>query len=70
MNNKVYSVNIEFCMVRELEDRSSVNTAITTRYKTLTIPHEDFQKASTDIEKDINRLINKYHKKYEFKLEK
>ena len=69
MSNETYTLNFEFCIFRIVENGTSVNTAITTDYEMITIPHKDFQDVSDLIIKDIRKLMNKYRIKYQFQID-
>jgi len=67
MNNTTYSLNIEFCMVRVIENGTTVNTAIKTDYNILTITEKQFEVISKEIEAEINTIMYKYTSMYRFK---
>ena len=68
MNNNKYTLNIDFSMLRRVEDGTSVNTTITSKYMILTIPPKDSIIAIREIEKDFNELIDKYFGKYQLQI--
>ena len=69
MKNKILSLNVEFNVVRILDDNSSVNTGIISNYNLLSINDNKFPEILENIRKDFNVLIQKYTSKYPFNLE-
>jgi len=65
-NNTTYVLNIDFSMLRLLEDNSSVNTTIHSGYRLLSIEKDVYKEAIIEIEKDFKVLTEKYTSKYKF----
>ncbi len=68
MDKDKYTLNLDFSMLRMIEDGTSVNTTITSRYIILTIQPKDSIIAIGEIEKDFNELIAKYFAKFQLKI--
>ena len=68
MDKDKYTLNLDFSMLRMIEDGTSVNTTITSKYMILTIPPNVSTMAIGEIEKDFNELIDKYFGKYQLQI--
>lgn len=61
-------MNLDFSMLRLIENGTTVNTTITTKYTLLTIPIKSFEDVLINIEKDFTEIITKYLKNYKLKI--
>ncbi len=66
MKDKTYVLNLDFSVMRLLNDNSAVNTTIKQDYTLLSIPKDAYITVINQIEKDFNQIIDKYTTEFKF----
>ena len=63
---EIYVINLDFSMLRFLEDNSSVNTSLHAIYSVISLNKAEFKEVLPEIKELYQKIVDKYGKKYQF----
>ena len=66
MNNKILVLNLDFSVLRKLEDNSAVNTTIIQRYELILLNGIKFPELLKEIKEDFDIMDEKIYKQIPF----